>query len=56
MSQDERRQFLEVQHGAWRRTFLGSAMLNRNFLAVLASVSDEAARRVEQAGTSFAAS
>jgi hypothetical protein len=29
-------------------------MLNPNFLAVLNSVSDEAARRLEQAGTSFA--
>jgi len=53
LSQDERRQFLDVQHGALRWTFLGSAMANRNFLAVLASVSDEAAARVEQAAKSF---
>ena len=53
LSQDERRQFLDVQHGALRWTFLGSAMGNRNFLAVLASVSDEAAARVEQAAKSF---
>jgi len=33
--------------------FLGSAMGNRNFLAVLASVSDEAAARVKQAAMSF---
>jgi len=46
LSQDHRRQFLDVQHGALRWTFLGSAMGNRNFLAVLASVSDEAARIV----------
>jgi hypothetical protein len=50
---DERRQFLDVQHGALRWTFLGSAMGNRNFLAVLASISDEAAARVEQAAKSF---
>jgi hypothetical protein len=53
LSHDERRQFLDVQHGALRWTFLGSAMGNRNFLAVLASISDEAAARVEQAGKSF---
>jgi hypothetical protein len=52
---DERRQFLDVQHGALRWTFLGSAMRNRNFLAALASVSDEAAARVEQAAKSFTA-
>jgi hypothetical protein len=50
---DERRQFLDVQHGALRWTFLGSAMGNRNFLAALASVSDEAAARVKQAAKSF---
>jgi hypothetical protein len=53
LSDDERRQFLDVQHGALRWTFLGSAMGNRNFLAVLASISDEAAARVEQAAKSF---
>jgi hypothetical protein len=53
LSQDKRRRFLDVQHGALRWTFLGSAMGNRNFLAVLASVSDEAAARVEQAAKSF---
>jgi hypothetical protein len=53
LSQDERRQFLNVQHQALRWTFLGSAMENRNFLAVLASVSDEMAARVEQAAKSF---
>lgn len=53
LSEDERRQFLEVQHRALRWTFLGSAMGNRNFLAVLASVSDEAAASVEQAAKSF---
>jgi hypothetical protein len=53
LSEDERRQFLDVQHRALRWTFLGSAMENRNFLAVLASISDEAATRVEQAAKSF---
>jgi hypothetical protein len=53
LSHDERRQFLDVQHGALRWTFLGSSMGNRNFLAVLASISDEAAARVEQAARSF---
>jgi len=49
----ERRRFLDVQHGALRWTFLGSAMVNRNFLAVLAAVSGEAAVRVRQAAQSF---
>jgi hypothetical protein len=53
LSEDERRQFLEVQHQALRWTFLGSAMANRNFLAVLASVSEETAALVEQAAKSF---
>jgi hypothetical protein len=53
LSEDERRQFLEVQHQALRWTFLGSAMGNRNFLAALAGVSDETAARVEQAAKSF---
>jgi hypothetical protein len=53
LSHDDRQQFLDVQHGALRWTFLGSAMGNRNFLAVLASISDEAATRVEQAAKSF---
>jgi hypothetical protein len=55
LSEDERRQFLEVQHAALRWTFLGSAMGNRNFLAALASISEEAAARVEQAAKSFTA-
>ena len=53
LSEDERRQFLEVQHQALRWTFLGSAMENRNFLAALANVSNETAARVEQASKSF---
>src|SRR5579864_1243559 len=53
LSEDERRQFLEVQHQALRWTFLGSAMQNRNFLAALAGVSGETAARVEQAAKSF---
>lgn len=54
VSANERRHFLEVQHQALRWTFLGSAMGNRNFLAVLADVSHEAAARVEHAAKSFA--
>ncbi len=50
---DQQREFLDVQHGALRWTFLGSAMGNRNFLAVLAGVSDEGAARVAQAAASF---
>ena len=50
---DDRQQFLEVQRGALRWTFLGSAMANQNFLAVLAGISDEAAVRVEQTAKSF---
>jgi hypothetical protein len=53
LSYDERQQFLDVPHGALRWTFLGSAMGNRNFLAVLASIDHEAAARVEQAAKSF---
>jgi hypothetical protein len=53
LSHAERQQFLDVQHGALRWTFLGSAMANKNFLAVLASISDEAAVRVQQAAKSF---
>ncbi len=53
LSEEMRRQFLEVQHQALRWTFLGSAMENRNFLAVLSSVSGEMAARVEQAAKLF---
>jgi hypothetical protein len=53
LPEDQRRQFLEVQHQALRWTFLGSAMENRNFLAAIASISDEAAARVVQASKSF---
>jgi hypothetical protein len=49
----ERREFLNVQHEALRWTFLGSAMGNRNFLAVLAATSDEAAQRVARAAAAF---
>jgi hypothetical protein len=53
LPEHERRQFLDVQHQALRWTFLGSAMENRNFLAVLRSISGEAAMRVEHAAKSF---
>lgn len=53
LSEEERRRFLQVQHQALRWTFLGSSLGNRNFLAVLANISDEAAARVEQASESF---
>ena len=53
LSEDERRQIFELQHRALCWTFLGSAMENRNFLAALASISDDAAARVEQAAKSF---
>ena len=46
------RQFLDVQRGALRWTFLASAIGNRNFLAILASLSDEAVARVELAARS----
>jgi len=54
LSADERRQFLDVQHRALRWTFLGSAMQNRNFLAVIAGISDEAAAQVQQAAQGLA--
>ncbi|MEZ5565422.1 MAG: hypothetical protein R3F24_07835 [Gammaproteobacteria bacterium] len=47
---EERKQFLEVQYQALRWTFLGSAMLNKNFLISLAQVSRAASQRVESAG------
>lgn len=53
LSDRDGRHFLEVQHQALRWTFLGSAMENRNFLAVLARISDKAAAQVEQAARSF---
>ena len=53
LRESERRQFLDVQHQAMRWTFLGSAMENRNFLAVLAGVSPEAAERVAAAASHF---
>lgn len=53
LSEDQRQQFLDVQHQALRWTFLGSAMENRNFLAVLASISEEAATQVAEAAKSF---
>ena len=53
LRESERRQFLDVQHQAMRWTFLGSAMENRNFLAVLAGVSPEAAERVGAAAKQF---
>ena len=55
LSHDERQQFIDVQHQALRWTFLGSAMGNRNFLAAIAGISDEAAERVEQAAAAFTA-
>lgn len=54
LSGNERREFLEVQHRAMRWTFLGSAMANRNFLAVLAEVNAAAGADVEQAARLFA--
>ena len=53
LSKEERLRYLEVQHSALRWTFLGSAMQNRNFLAVLADISPEAATRVAEAASSF---
>lgn len=49
----QREKFLDVQHRAQQWTFLGCAMSNRYFLKALASVSDAAAQRVEQAAASF---
>jgi len=46
--------FLQVQHRAQQWTFLGCAMGNRYFLRAIGSVSDAAARRLEQAAGSFA--
>lgn len=51
----ERREFLDVQHQALRWTFLGSAMSNRNFLAVLAAANEDAGRRVAEAAEAFSA-
>jgi len=53
-SDAEREQFLQVQHRAQQWTFLGCAMGNRHFLKAVATVSDAAAKRLEQAAGSFA--
>lgn len=45
LSEDERQQFLDVQHRALRWTYLGSAMENRNSIAILANISGDAATR-----------
>jgi len=53
LSEPQRERYVEVQHRALQWTFLGSAMENRNFLAVLANVSREGATRVAQAAKSL---
>jgi hypothetical protein len=49
----ERERFVQVQHRAQQWTFLGCSMGNPNFLRALESVSDAAARRLEQIAASF---
>lgn len=52
LAPEERLALNQIRAPRW--TFLGSSLGNRNFLAVLANISDEAAARVEQASKSFA--
>lgn len=49
----ERAEFLDSQHGALRWTFLGSAMLNQNFLSTLGSIEEGARARVKNAAAGF---
>lgn len=53
LSNDERESFLNVQHQAYRWTFLGSAMQNRNFLGALGVLADDIAGRVRTAAAAY---
>jgi N-acyl-D-aspartate/D-glutamate deacylase len=53
LSAEERAQFVAVQHQALRWTFLGSAMSNENFLAVLAALTPAGRDRVAAAAPGF---
>jgi hypothetical protein len=54
LSADQRREFERVQLQAWRWTILGTAMVNRNFLATLEALGGDARARVEGAAATFA--
>jgi hypothetical protein len=53
LDRERRATFLEVQHQALRWTFLGSAMQNRNFLAVIGSLRSDLPARILQAATRY---
>lgn len=53
LTDDQRAQFLEVQLQALRWTFLGSAMRNQNFLAVLGDLGGRARARIEEVSPAF---
>ena len=53
LSDEQRAEFLGVQRQALRWTFLGSAMRNKNFLAVLGELGGAARARVEEASAMF---
>lgn len=53
LTPDQKAQFLEVQHQALRWTFLGSAMRNENFLAILGGLGGQARARVEEVAPVF---
>ena len=53
LSESERAQFIEAQHQALRWTFLGSHMVNPNFLSALGSLGGDARSRVERAAAIF---
>ncbi|HEX5733798.1 MAG TPA: diiron oxygenase [Blastocatellia bacterium] len=53
LSASDRQKFIEVQHQAYRWTFIGSGMTHENFLATLESIDPALRRRAEEASTAF---
>ena len=47
LSDDERKQFIQVQHQASRWTYLGSGMTHKNFLGTVAEIQPDARKRIE---------
>ena len=53
LTDDQRAEFVAVQHQAMRWTFLGSAMRNKGFLEAIGSVSPAERARIEQVAPAF---
>ena len=53
LTEDQRAEFIAVQHQAMRWTFLGSAMRNKGFLDAIGSVSPTGRERIEQVAPAF---